>query len=403
MRTRVFTDQSTNSPMTYTSLKPDGSINTSWQSFYRSETLDDTLSDVVIEGFFKRRKAGEIFNNPFVRGTSSYRVLDGSADLTYPTGWKSTRRGTTLPYLREGIELAGENFNFENEIDVAMLISECKSKAIAKIDSPEYNFGEDVAELKKTLVSIKTILINIAQVIRHTREVVLLLKRSSGLSYNKAFHKAWLKARYEIRPLLISAENLLEIYKEGLERKERRQRVAYKLMRSGKVQSDTTVSGKTFRVTNEYVFTVTSGVLYDLGNLRDTIPELLGLSFKDIIPTIWAVTRYSFLVDRFIDITDTIHGVQNLLDPQVNVLAAWYTTNYHLIQTVEMTNWAVSGATYSGGSNKSVFTSTWKSRSPFTPSLSDTLPVWHLEQDWDTLMDIRSIFSKKNLGRTPLF
>jgi len=68
---------------------------------------------------------------------------------------------------------------------------------------------------------------------------------------------------------------------------------------------------------------VKAGILYEVSNPVDDISFDLGLRPKDIPETLWAVTPYSFMVDRVINVSDIVRGVTNLLDPNVKILAGW--------------------------------------------------------------------------------
>jgi hypothetical protein len=267
-----------------------------------------------------------------------------------------------------------------------------KQEVLGALDTSKYAFGEDLLEFKKTLASLREIMHQLAHKIETLTYVINQLRRD-GKSFAKAISQTWLKARYEIRPLVISAENLLEILHQGVHQR-----------RYDRVARSVTIEEKTFKSYDlEGVFhyhllaettqrgIVGCGLYIRNESPRVTVSEKLGLGYKDVLPVIWAVTRFSFLVDRFIDVSSMIYGLENLLDYRLKFLGGWVTKS---ITTT--TRWYIAidpndDWTTSTDYEPAILTTEDKNRQRWSPSVQDILPTLEFP-DWETWVDILAIF-----------
>jgi len=103
-----------------------------------------------------------------------------------------------------------------------------------------------------------------------------------------------------------------------------------------------------------------------------------GLRFKDIPATFWAVQPLSFMVDRFINISDFISGGMNLLDPNVKVLGAWTVTKKSRIKSIGVRKIVESGYTSTIVPDDIVDREFYYNREVWVPSLADTIPIPNL-------------------------
>lgn len=389
MRTRVFANVV--EPWTYyatTSVSPQFVLDS---GTYRSSY--DTLSDHTIANFYKKAKQGKIFVNPFHRITETLKVDETST-------WKREANGGVNwdvyngPALYRKIDTWELPFFEVPPTDLEDLISLLKQETIAALDMAKYAFGEDVAELKKTLNSLKGIMSDLANAVDRMVKIVNQL-RKNGYSLSRALSKAWLKARYEIRPLIITADNLIEILNKGLG-KQSYERVKRASSHAENVQDtfeDMGAMNFNISLDRTVSYTLAVGVYFQNEDPRTTTLEKLGLGPKDVLPTIWAVTRFSFLVDRFINVSNMIYATQNLLDPNVGVKDGFQTVSCYF-SSIGKINTIAGDATWTTSQmsfDTVEYTLSDKNRILWTPDFSDVLPTLELP-GWDTWVDILSIF-----------
>lgn len=402
MRTRVFKNDFGYKSISF-STDGEGIYAVPWSNLeYQSEY--DVLTDRVTPGFMSKSNKGALIVNPFTRthiitepDTSEWHYKN-IGDLGNDS---FTASGAILDWL---ITTQGLTIEADVTIDGDDDISHIKQDVIASVDAAKYAFGEDLAEFRKTLTSVKEIMSDLAHAQSRMIDYANQLRRG-GMSFQKAMSKTWLRARYEVRPLIITADNLIEIINEGLKAK-RYERVA----RSGMISRNQTSIGSTG--TSNYDIEVKrhttiegrigAGCYFKNSDPRTGTLEQLGLSAKDLLPTVWAVTRFSFLVDRFIDISSMIYGLENLLDPSIQIFQGWNTistkteSTYTFHSCVAKDTSVRQHVSFSGSAM--VHSTENKSRSLWTPSIEDTLPSLQLP-GWDTWVDILAIFhgNKKSL------
>lgn len=373
----------------------------------------DKLDDVHIPNFHKRVKAGELFFNPFRRVTTSKTGSSGIFRYDYNNGDCGTRSGdigiffvdiawpTLIPDFGNPLLDWDYDVKRERSNDLNDLIANSRQQVLARVDASDYDFGEDLAEIGKTLASLGKIFSQVSDIMRDTVKTVKKLSRRSKRDPVDVFAEVWLRARYEIRPLLISGENIIEVAREGIKVRGTR-RVARHSTSDHQVTDQTLdkVSGTstfTWRKEETLKTVVSSGIMYDDANPIDTLLEQLGLGFKDLIPTIWAVTKFSFLIDRFIDVASLIEGVQNSIDPNIRYKGAWTTVERKYTTTTTLSSVTMSDRTVDTGQAAVTNTVHTIERLPYTPSISDSIPVFHWATDWANLIDLFAIFGAEYL------
>lgn len=137
---------------------------------------------------------------------------------------------------------------------------------------------------------------------------------------------------------------------------------------------------------------VSAYIFYEVDNPIDSWPEFLGLRPKDIPKGIWAVLPYSWVVDRFVNISSSIGALTNLLDPGVHVLGAAVshkisrTTSYRAYGAYAPAPYvhSCSGDTLAGVTEI-------RSRALWTPSLSDIVPSFQMDPDLSHWGDLAAL------------
>jgi hypothetical protein len=402
---------------------------------YNVLNVHDSLSDVKVEKYKERLAAGEIFNNPCHRITVNNEEIQGVYNYqTTGTPIKSSsNEGAVWSFTR-----AGKTPTVDIEpilLDYKKIQKQASLKALEKIDVPDFAFGEDLAEAHKSLKSIRGIgegFVRTATIFRQqaladaTRKTVSMTQRMVGsvkhldkhaaskvlfdayVKGNSGARNAWLKARYEYRPLSISLDNALSVYYGALDAMASKVRGTAHATYEDRVAQTVNYSMPGYHVfhytmTREHTYRVKAYVLYT-SSIENSKFRELGLSVKDVIPTCWAVVPYSFLVDRFVDITQLIKAAQNAFDPRIKVLASGIATTY-VMNTEDFLTGATPGSGFlitevSGGKRES-YVSNVRKPMPIVDLLS--FPVVNLQQDWETAVDVYSIFTRKLKAPALLF
>lgn len=375
---------------------------------YQGISKSDTLRDVVNHNYKQRVAAGEIFNNPCYRVTRSFEETPGSYVYQHKiTGKTGSYNGSVLGRMK-AVGVASDtlptvHLPYDSIVNNAMLA------ALADVDSSQFNFGEDLAEISKTISSLKGIatdLIDVATSFQRgvwragVRELRGKTALDSAIKSHDAVAKAWLKARYEYRPLVISLGDLLSVYWGALDAMSNKVRGRA----TGTAEGQDSASGSYILnvghlIDVDYVvqhhYKARGFILYT-SDIKNTVSRQLGLGMKDLIPTLWAVTPYSFLIDRFLNVTDLIRAAQNAFDTRIKVLASGVSTSYSYVTSEEITgvtpmkDWRFLSIS---GRQDTEFRTHWRTPKPINQFLH--LPQVNLEQDWETVADLYTIFGKK--------
>lgn len=316
----------------------------------------EVMDDIVTDHYRERIAAGEIINNPCNYSRFTHK-LSGSVywlrDDDVNPGYWHLFEGDGLTQLW----LAGNEQNlFDAEPAELKLFTEddsklleAKAKAINNIDRADYNFGEDVGEIRETFRFIRSPLasmVNVATAFRRDvfrRTAVRSKKkgyhantpqgeRERALNFSRDIAAAWAEYFWALQPLIRSIEDALTILGDiatGLDLdKQLPPRISSRGFSEDEVSEQLDIQ---FSVSpldrichwQKYIEVEHhASILYSLTDPVRDWRKLLGLRFKDLPFTIWQVLPLSFMVDRVVDISGVIRGVTNLADPNVTILAA---------------------------------------------------------------------------------
>lgn len=352
---------------------------------------DSTVTtDVVTPGFLSRVKRGEIINNRYssqravlVSGGGSYNMANSLGDRYWTDGGSLTAytRLSESPTVPDTI--ASHNSKFYAALD------EVKFNAIANMDKTPYEFMEDALSIKQTLGSLKDIagkLANLSGTYVSVRNNLV----ASGRSRTAASGQAWNKYRFEYTPLVMSAMNLHEsLYRNPT-------KLMRRTARSGR--DVTTADRGSYSTTNydwkhEHDLTskIRAYIIYSTTNPIDSVPEFYGLRLKDVPVGLWNIVSLSFVVDRFLDISNGIKGFMNLMDPELTILAAGYSHHQVRNETWQVTGQHTAGwsGTCTGDTVRTTWTDKW--REPWTPGFSDSIPSFRLDQSVTQVVDLLAL------------
>jgi hypothetical protein len=338
-----------------------------------------TSYDVVTPNFRDILRRGGIINNPC---NMQRTVVDlsghSNAAVRRPLG------GTTYEQ-RDGPVLGWfVDSGFQSWRDVApgnsgnsALASTARFRCLKNIDTTPFAFGEDIAELRKTLAYIRNPLGALRNVAKSfNREVKKRAKSKktgkSGPAYEKVVSDTWLEYQFAASPLMRSVVNAWDAatYKPKLPPVRKIARGKEEITNHDSLYG--TVSTNTLHRAVKYTTLARAGVMYTVANPLDSVQNRLGLRPKDIPHVAWQIVPLSFMIDRVIDVSGAIKGIINLSDPDVTILAAWDT--YSVISTttlkfVSSTQWVPLGDLGAMTiRRKTYYRGTW------SPSYRDAIP-----------------------------
>lgn len=360
----------------------------------------DHMVDVVTKGFLRRSKSGEVIVSPCYRDKisrhiDSFHVKYGKTNEpdyfsdSSGQGWfyrvLKTYSGDGVDFLPSLPDRSGE-------------VAELKQRLLADIESSKYKFLEDVLEMRKTINSIRSIYIDIKNVFLRNGRLIAKL-RKQGLSSEKALATIWLRIRYELRPLLISMSNLIEVAQNQVKDSQERIRIGRNHGISEQVNtihntiSDGASWNKKYEIRALYSQNLAVGGVFENKDPIRAPLEKLGLGVKDVIPGLWAITRFSFLIDKFINISKMVYAMENLLDPSIKNRGSWNTHHTYASYEIVLLEDQCPSPYYHLSLDVSdvVIEREVIERKVWTPQILDTFPVPKLPK-LETWIDIYAIF-----------
>lgn len=347
---RIRTDNSTPIPL-YVSYKTEageGSIGV-------GDLTEDYryIDDYVTPGYKQLIGAGAVINNDcYIRQVRS-RTPTGSRTVHWqdqPHKFNNMQ-GHVLRYLASA---DGFSFSFPSGPDLSYVIPSLKTEVLAKLDPPEEQLAEDVAEIGGLIAVLRNPLKELVPYLgkwlsslryqierrkawrarwvkrrfpdnRRTRRQVSerQLRRWAKRDLRYAHAQAWLAVRNVIIPTANSAFAagraiaMWNHYHHPARRSETASRTARDMKEVGMDNGYRVYQGTgTIRVTAR------ANIFYQVTPmLLPGSAQKLGLRLKDLPATAWNVIPYSYLINRFIDIEAVIKAVVNMSDPSIQLLA----------------------------------------------------------------------------------
>jgi len=353
-------------------------------------TLDvsEEMDDFVVSDFHKRRNAGEIINNPMSYLKDSIYCTTGGRSSILQAGklYEIYGSGSLTDYQRldKGSPWVGGIYPppVEPSLDA---VQAAQSKAMGNIDRSPYSFAEDIAEFRETFRFLKNPLGSLRDLSKSFKKDVDVLSSRRYLRRAQAIANVYLQYRFALSPLVRSAHDLIEAQSDKIRRPVRRTargKEAYTVHNSGQGKSK---SYYVWEGSTSVTAETKAGILYEVANPLNDWQYKYGLRFKDIPETLWAITPYSFMVDRIFNISQAIRGVVSFLDPRVKILAGWTTQKRSQASTLSYVNY-----TYPSASAVTIqpdiraVVSDSYVRSVWNPSIKDAVPRLELAGLIDT-------------------
>lgn len=347
-------------------------------------------------------------NNPFLSVTQKTSEADGYLSFEYDTGpnskTKAVRQGPVTQHL---LTASGHEIETPPDVstrDLALIIGDAKAKAVARIESTPFQFGEDVAELRKSLEFIEqqgSLVKDVNKtLVRGLKDAEYLRRNFARGNYRAIVNKLpvsglprklWemgdnlsrlvLTCNFGYGNILRSIDNAATAF----EQRDRSRPVQHLAKGSAESKDSVTALVKSYwdNKTRYDAFTFTRAryvsaravIQYHVSDPVSGFRFDLGLRGQDLLPTAWAVMPASWFIDSFYNVSDALKSVANLANPDLVIERAWVST-----RTNDDTTWKYvfsqnPGVSYSGSGMPFIAEYEAKERTPWSPTFSDAFPI----------------------------
>lgn len=329
-----------------------------------------SMDDIVVKNFFARRKKGEIFNNPCTR-----LEVEFSASSTA----SNSRVKKVLP-CASGIKSAAGNCNRGlwpsyghlpmrdfGELGLNEAVVTAGTQAWANVLKPEILTGEPIHDWEATWHMLRHPLSNYHQFLSRVHKKKSF--RRSGLALGEFISGHWLQYRYGMQPLVL---DLMAAFEAAVLPRFDFNR--YTARGSSSVipwddndtlsTTETYYNGTVARSIHQEGY-VRAGVLYEH---TLTTSDVWGLSAHNVLPLLWEIFPYSWMVDWFVNAGDFIAAFTPKAG--VKVLSSWYTTYTEVLQKGELSSTPKTDPTYNvygGPGFQNTIKTTRYTRTPHAP------------------------------------
>lgn len=395
-RYRLFADEWLNG-FVKTTIKNSAGVITSQNdnSVYHSSSVKDDMYDIVVPDFYLRSQKGEVIINPMqhVRverrgGGGSYFARNTSTNQTIEHQPHDGGSLTVWRYAGYPVARPSAWQTYSDREAVAMHTA--KQQALAGIDKTPYAFMEDLFELRSTIDFLKGHCASAAELAaKYQKAKKKFLK--GGADSAKASADAWLTVRYGYAPIVRSIVSILESINANPTRPSRSQSSRTIPVDSGYLVNNGQNSGVYFTTTAEIRGLCKAGIYYQISNPLTDWHWKYGLRLKDVPTNIWAVVPYSWVVDRFLDVSAFCKATINILDPQIRILGGYTKRKYIANETMQYTHEVSSGWTISVNGDLVNDQTSVTVRDIWSPSFTDALPIFKIDKDVAHLADLAAL------------
>jgi len=380
----------------------------------QTEYIGTTMDDVVTPNFKVLQAQGKIVNNPLLKVHTELKCPLIDVDITYDVEkygctparryhWRIQRcRGTrSMDHLfGSGLFLEPDAIDLTHQQDLAI------TKAWSRVDHTEILSISALKELNSTVGGLAYILRKVYKISRAVRrKEIKQLKRE--ISY-KELEQVYMNARYNLRPLYYDIKAMIRILGSEVDKPGRqtyRGKSDISSTNSDMISVNSYGHGYYVNLITDLHRSVTttgivrSGVLTE--SARVAASQLWGLD--TIVMSAWDLIPYSFIVDWFCNVGDTIAAWTP--NAGIKPLASWVTVKKVVTQksTIGNTNSTIvngggyyfENLGYNLSSESATKTVTTTERIPNYER--PVLPTWNLQLDCGKLLDLGIIL--RNLSR----
>lgn len=310
-RSRTLIDESKTFNGSTTDYSGGVPVNTYPVSYYGMlKKHTQSISDVVTPDYLSRQRKGEIISNPCSREDILTVWNPGSLS----TSWGSTPGVNYSVRTYEGgfieIFLASPHTSGIGLERPSCSIDDVKARVIASAHArarlSEAQVLATLGELEETVRSIASIMMRAYRIFRALKRFdVRFLKRQIS---PKELSDRYMEARYAIRPLYYDARQIIAA--ATAERPKKGSKLRFTASESFNESRHET--GVVYRSDSDYIWhadrsaassgKVRAGVLTSV----EALSELTFWGCFDVIETVWELVPFSFIIDWFINVGDTI-------------------------------------------------------------------------------------------------
>lgn len=396
----------------------------------------EEMTDYVTPNFRKIIARGGIVNNPCSYSKKTITTTGGTVgshqNASATQGWTSVGFATAA-LKPSNIDVLWPQIAWQ---EPSGLKSEARMKleAIARVDSSQYSFGEDSAELKETLRFLRH---PVDSLLGLTRQHQLLLRKihrrnnyakrypqfdkklstasrmkQNWRTYNgnarsiaKAYADVWSAYSFAAAPLYRSANDALEawytlpskIHVLGRKTSHSRSSDTWEGSWSSLAHVVNAYVTRYYSVSRRLTKSRHVSILYEVRNPIKTIHDDIGFRPKDFPVTMWQIMPLSFMIDRIYDVSSLLKATINIGDPKVKILTGSVTERTEYFSSIQLTS--VAATLWPGNTVGEVVEDKQFSykRTPWTPSISDAVPGWDASQliaDATRIADTLAIVTK---------
>lgn len=295
-------------------------VNDLYSEFSYADKYDYTvMTDVVTPNFRRRIKAGELILNPMSWSRVAFEAADGTSfygvnTTGSPSCYIDTVIGSGSANYGKLMLDGGHGPNCPLLEPIVDSDEQTILNAVAAVDPTAFNVMEDVLQLRQFAESI-------AHPISSMRDIAK--QYANARTRAKAVASAWAKYRFELLPLLGTAEALIRTALGPAKRLEKGVRLRATALTSGSDRQNGncwSLSEQAYWAYNNHrVVRKRAVVFYTLSRAHSGLGQNLGTRFKDLPTGLWNTVTLSFMLDRLINISTFITAISNLCDPDIHV------------------------------------------------------------------------------------
>lgn len=301
---------------------------------------NETISDVVTPNFRKLVRNGAIINNPMTKTSVIQKNTISTLYSEYSWEYYSTACNPDKWLSRTNVQSGTRPSSFTMGEPAALpdvpdsdnqdLIDQAVNEAWSKVKLDQTMIYVQLAEANKTLISLQSIFFRAMRVFKALKRLdrKVLAKELSA----KELSDRWMEARYSLRPLFYDMRGVINCLNGEL--KSLNDRLTFRSRKSNSYISDETEvivkqtyydslgESKKFaeqQTTLSRFVEVRAGVLTQLS----TLSRIPSWGFTVPIESLWELVPYSFVIDWFLTVGDTICAWTP--NYGLDTKASWYT------------------------------------------------------------------------------